>query len=105
MDYQRKHPRFPFNTPAEITILGGDEGSVAARTADLSESGLRLSIPVPVTLGETLRVEISDEVFVGVVRNVEALSDSESLVGLELIHGIERSKLQDLLDEWTVEAF
>ena len=62
-------------------------------------------MPVSVALGETLRVEISDEVFVGVVRNIEVLSDSESLVGLELIHGIELSKLQDLMDEWTVAAF
>ena len=105
MDYQRKHARFPLDTPAEITILGGGEGAIAGRTADISESGLRLNLPIGVTLGETVRVEISDEVFVGVVRNIEALSDSESVVGLELIHGIERDKLQDLLDEWMVEAF
>lgn len=105
MDYQRKHPRFAFDTLAEITVLGGDHGAVSARTADLSENGLRLNVPVSVALGETLRVEISDEVFVGVVRNIEVLSDSESLVGLELIHGIELSKLQDLMDEWTVAAF
>ena len=105
MDYQRKHPRFPLDTPAEITILGGDEGAIAARTADFSEAGLRLTLSVPVSIGETLRVEISDEVFVGVVRNVEALSESESLVGLELIHGVGRDKLQDLIDEWTVAAF
>ena len=105
MDYQRKHPRFPLDTPAEITILGGDEGAVSARTADVSESGLRLNVPVTVAIGETLRVEISDEVFVGVVRNIEELSDSEAIVGLELIHGIERDKLQNLLDEWTVAAF
>lgn len=105
MDYQRKNARFPLDTPAEILILGGDEGPIAGRTADVSEGGLRLNLPLPVTIGETLRVEISDEVFVGVVRNVEALSDSESMVGLELIHGIERDKLQDLLDEWTVAAF
>ena len=105
MDYQRKHARFPLNTPAEITILGGDEGTITARTADVSERGLRLFVPLAIAVGETLRVEISDEVFVGVVRNIEALSDGESLVGLELIHGIERDKLQELLDEWTVEAF
>ena len=105
MDYQRKHPCFPFNTPAEITVLGGDHGAVSARTGDLSENGLRLHVPVSVALGETLRVEISDKVFVGVVRNIEALSESESLVGLELIHGIELSKLHDLMDEWTVAAF
>ena len=81
------------------------DGTIAARTADVSETGLRLTVPVAVSVGETLRVEISDEVFVGVVRNIEELSDSESLVGLELVHGIERNKLQDLLDEWTVEAF
>ena len=85
--------------------MGSDEGSISARTADLSEGGLRLAMVANVALGETVRVEISDEVFVGVVRNIEVLSDSESLVGLELIHGIERSKLQDLLDEWTVAAF
>ena len=105
MDYQRKYARFPLDTPAEITILGGDEGTITASTADVSEGGLRLNLPLTVTIGETLRVEISDEVFVGVVRNVEALSDSESVVGLELIHGIGRDKLQDLLDEWMVEAF
>ena len=105
VDYQRKHPRFPLDTPVGITILGGDEGTIAARTADVSESGLRLNVPVPVAIGETLRVEISDEVFVGVVRNSESFSDAESIVGLELIHGIGRDKLQELLDEWTVSAF
>ena len=104
MDYQRKHPRFPINTPAEITILGGDEGTMTARTADVSEGGLRLAIPVPVSIGETLRVEISDEVFVGVVRNSAPAGEIENIVGLELIHGIERDKLKDLLDEWTVAA-
>ena len=105
MDYQRKHARFPLDTPVEITILGADEGTITARIADVSERGLRLNVRLAVAVGETLRVEISDEVFVGVVCNVEALSDGESLVGLELIHGIERVKLQELLDEWAVEVF
>ena len=105
MDYQRKHARFPLDTPAAITILGGEEGSIAARTADVSEGGLRLMVLVPVSIGETLRVEIADEVFVGVVRNSEAVSDAETIVGVELIHGIEREQLQGLIDEWTVAAF
>jgi hypothetical protein len=105
VDYQRKHPRFPIDTPAIITVLGAEQGAIAARIADLSEGGLRLAVPLPVAVGETLRVEIGDEVFVGVVRNTEELGKCERLVGLELIHGIERDKLQDLLDEFAVGAF
>ena len=88
-----------------ITVLGGDEGPIAATTADVSENGLRLNVAIQVSIGETLRVEISDEVFVGIVRNCDVITDSETVVGLELIHGIERGKLQELLDEWTVAAF
>ena len=105
MEYQRKHPRFPLDTPAEVTILGSDQGSIAARVADVSEAGMRLMIPSEVAIGETLRVEIAGEVFVGVVRNSAEGVNDETLAGLELIHWIERSKLQDLLDEFAVEAF
>lgn len=105
VDYQRKHARFPIDTPASVTILGGDEGSITARVADVSEAGLRLFSPVPVAIGETLRVEIDDEVFVGIVRNSEIISDTEVLAGLELVHSIGRVKLHDLLEEWTVQAF
>ena len=108
MDYQRKHPRFALDTPAEIIILGGNEGPIRGRVADVSESGLKLAIPFPVAIGETLRVEISDEVFVGVVRNSErgkGRNKTETVAGLELVHGIQRGKLQDLLDEWSVQSF
>jgi hypothetical protein len=105
VDYQRKHPRFPIDTPASVSILGGDEGAIATRVADVSEAGLRLISPVTVAIGETLRVEIAEEVFVGIVRNSEDINGTETLVGLELIHCIELGKLQGLLDEWTVRAF
>jgi len=105
VDYQRKHPRFPVDTPAAITILGGTEATISARVADVSEGGLMLISPVPVTLGETLRVEIADEVLVGIVRNSEGINGTETLTGLELLHSVERGKLQGLLDEWTVKAF
>ena len=93
------------DTPAAVTVLGGDEGSISARVADVSEAGLRLVVPYPVAIGETLRVEISDEVFVGVVRNSEETINDETVAGLELVHAIARGKLQDLLDEFAVEAF
>ena len=105
MDYQRRHPRFPVDTPAAITILGGTEATISARVADVSEGGLRLISPVPVALGETLRVEIADEVLVGIARNSEGINGTETLTGLELLHSVERGKLQGLRDEWTVRAF
>ena len=105
MDYQRKHPRFPLDTPASISMLGSEGGAIAARVADVSEAGLRLICPVPVAIGETLRVEIANEVLVGIVRNNEPVNGGEFLAGLELIHWIERNKLEGLLEEWTVQAF
>ena len=105
MDYQRKHPRFEVDTPAAISILGGEEGSIEGRVGDVSEGGFKLILPVPVAIGETLRVEISEDVFVGVVRQSEEYSAVETAAGLELLHWIERDKLKALIDEWTVKAF
>ncbi len=105
VDYQRKHPRFDVDTPAAISILGDEDGSIAGRVADVSEAGLRLILPIHVAIGETLRVEISNEVFVGVVRQSEESGDGEVAAGMELLHSIDRGKLQELLDEWTVQAF
>ena len=105
MDYQRKHPRFDVDTPAAVTILGAEDGPIAARVGDFSQSGLKLRLPVPITSGETLRIEIGEEVFVGVIRHIDPFGDAETEVGVELIHWIERDQLQHLLDEWTVKAF
>ncbi|HEY3743045.1 MAG TPA: PilZ domain-containing protein [Bryobacteraceae bacterium] len=107
MDYPRKHPRFAIDTPAAVTLLGGDGASTKARVADLSESGLKIKLPKPVAVGETLRVEIAGDVFVGVVRNCDCKKGKSGgcLAGLELIHWIERARLQNLLDEFSVGTF
>lgn len=108
MDYQRKHPRFDIDTPAAVTFVGGDGKSIDARVADLSESGLKIKLPNAVPIGETLRVEIAGDVFVGVVRNCDCPKRKKSagcLAGVELIHWIERKKLQNLLAEFSVGAF
>jgi hypothetical protein len=103
VSYQRKHQRYPIDTPASVAVLGLEEHGMAARVGDISERGLKLITDIPLTLGETLRVEIETEVLVGVARNSEAAGNGYS-TGVELLNSIERTALQSLLDEWAVEV-
>jgi hypothetical protein len=88
-----------------MSILGGEDEPIPARVANISEAGLKLISSVPVQLGETLRVEIDDNVLIGIVRYSETVNESEVLAGVELINWIDRGRLKGLLDEWTVRAF
>ena len=103
VSYQRRYHRYAIDTPASVSILGLEEHSIAAQVGDISEGGLKLITDVPLTLGETLRVEIETEVLVGVVRNIEAFNRRYS-AGIELLNSIGRDALQSLLDEWAVEV-
>lgn len=101
--FERKHPRYAVDTPASVSVLGLEEQPIQARVGDISEGGIKLITRLPLTAGETLRIEIETEVLVGVVRNSESAGGKHT-AGVELMNWIERDALQSLLDEWTVEV-
>lgn len=104
MDFTRTHPRFEIDAPALLSFIGLEDQRLEAKVHDVSLGGVKLSSAVPVALGEIVRVEIAEDVLVGVVRNSEG-GDSENIVGIELLHWISKSKLDELLLEWAPVLF
>jgi hypothetical protein len=65
---QRREPRLAANTPVKLTllkILG--EPAFAGHVIDMSGSGLRISIPLPVPCGAQVRLEGQEMLIFGEV--------------------------------------
>ncbi len=97
---KRKHQRFGVATHASVRVLGS-KIAVEGKIADLSQAGLRLNLPATFPVGEILRAEIGDEVFVAVVCYSRKTKDGYS-IGTEMVHSIKRDHLDALVNEWAV---
>lgn len=99
---KRKQPRFDIATQATVNVLGSKE-TVRGQIADLSQTGFKLLLPAGFPVGEIIRAEVDDEVFVAVVCYSKKTRDGYS-IGTEMVHSIKRVHLDDLVGEWGVRS-
>lgn len=101
-DDKRKHTRFDVTTQASVNVLGS-KNRIFGQIADLSQTGFKLLVPSGFPIGEIIRAEVEDEVFVAVVCYSKKSRDGYT-IGTELVHSIKRTHLNELVGEWGVRA-
>lgn len=84
----RREQRLPANTPVTITVLGilGEPKAIGT-VLDMSGSGLRLKLPMPIPCGAPVKLETGDMLMLGEVARCEPLGQCYS-VGLSLSHSL-----------------
>ena len=84
----RREQRLPVNAPVTITVLGilGEPKAVGT-VLDISGSGLRLKLPMPIPCGAPVKLETEDMLMLGEVVRCEPLGQSYS-IGLSLSHSL-----------------
>lgn len=96
---QRKHVRFGVDSSAKVGVLGAQE-NCEGQIVDLSQQGLRLNVPIDYPIGEIIRVESGDEVFVAVVCHSTELDNGQFSIGTRMMHSIKKVHLDSLVGEW-----
>lgn len=96
---QRKHTRFGVDSSATVSVLGAQE-YCEGQIVDLSQRGLRINLPVSFPVGEIIRVESGDEVFVAVVCHSKELDNGQFTIGTRMMHSIKKVHLESLVGEW-----
>ena len=91
------------NAPAQLTVLGDHQRTLACRVADYWNSGVRLITPERVATGAAVKVEWSNTLLLGEICFCEPC-DGQFAVGLYVEHAIyntvELGRLaQRILDE------
>lgn len=61
---RRREPRYPCNDPVEIRIVSGDGSRVPGTLKDISRSGLRIEIGVPVLKSSEIEIFLSKQLSV-----------------------------------------
>jgi hypothetical protein len=84
----RREQRLPANTPVTVTVLGilGEPKAIGT-VLDMSGSGLRLELSLPLPCGAPVKLETNDVLMLGEVVRCEPLGQSYS-VGLSLSHSL-----------------
>jgi hypothetical protein len=80
--------RFTADMPVMVTVLGAiEQPAIAGRVEDMSGSGLRFRVPLPIACGAPVKVEGNDMLLLGeVCRSQPALDGYE--VALEISHAL-----------------
>lgn len=101
-DDKRKQPRFDVANQATVNVLGSKD-KVTGQIADISQAGFKLLVPAGFPVGEIIRAEIDEEVFVAVVCYSKKTREGYS-IGTEMMHSIKRGHLNELVGEWGVRG-
>jgi PilZ domain len=85
---RRKEPRIAFDTPVTVTLLDPREPPpIEGRVVDMSGSGLRLSVPLPIPSGIPVQVEGADMLLLG--ESLRCQPDGERYqIGISLSHSL-----------------
>jgi PilZ domain len=59
---QRREPRFTTNQPVSLTVLGPREIRISGTVRNVSGRGLGLELPVEISPGAALKIELQDEI-------------------------------------------
>jgi len=89
---RRREPRYPCNDPVEIRIVPGDGSRVAGTLKDISRSGLRIEIGVPVLKSAEIEIFLSTQLSVtGRVRHCRRVG-AKYQAGILIEEAIDSSK-------------
>ena len=108
---RRYHPRLPVEFQVRVSVVDGQSTAVVGRLVDISKSGISVLLPVALSAGLRVRVELSDASIVGrvVYANPGSATDSGAVArfrtGIEVEQvSIGSSDLSALLKSLLEEA-
>lgn len=100
---RRKEGRLAVNVPVAVTVLGvHSEGMMKAHVLDVSGSGMRVILPVPIAAGAPVQVETIDSLYLGEACYSEAV-EGGYIVGLTLSHSLTALAELDRLNRALIE--
>jgi len=74
---RRREPRYPCNDPVMVRVLPGDGNRIPATLVDVSKSGLRLEIAVPLLKGSEIEIVLSKQIAIfGKIRHCRRSGDN-----------------------------
>jgi len=89
---RRREPRYPCNDPVEIRIVSSDGSRVPGTLKDISRSGLRIEIGIPVLKGAEIEIFLSKQLSVtGRVRHCRRVG-AKYQAGILIQEAIDSSK-------------
>ena len=73
---RRREPRYPCNDPVMVRVLPGDGSRVPGTLVDVSRSGLRLEVGIPLVKGGEIEIVLSKQIAIfGKVRHCRRSGD------------------------------
>jgi hypothetical protein len=105
MDVERRlHQRWPVSLEAEVTNLALPELPATAKVVDVSESGMRMRLPLQLAPGAIVKVKVGDSSLFGEVIH-STQHDCACEIGVEIIRVlIGESDLSRLVNAILTEA-
>lgn len=101
---RRTHPRFPVNTPVQLTTLLGERLTLEGHLEELSGAGARVSSGAPITPGTPVRLDLPDTLLLGECVHCQAVNGGYFL-GIHLEHSLGNvSELRRLMSALMREA-
>ena len=74
---RRREPRYPCNDPVMVRVTPGDGNRIPAKLVDVSKSGLRLEIAVPLLKGSEIEIVLSKQIAIfGKIRHCRRSGDN-----------------------------
>jgi hypothetical protein len=74
---RRREPRYPCNDPVMVRVMPGDGNRVPATLVDVSRSGLRLEIAIPLIKGSEIEIVLSKQIAIfGKIRHCRRSGDN-----------------------------
>jgi hypothetical protein len=99
---RRREPRFQPDTPVKVKVLGWPPGpTMSGQVLDVSGSGMRLQVPLPVACGVPVEIDASETVSLGEVCRCSPVNDHYE-IGLQLshtlssLHGLDRATREQI---------
>jgi len=73
---RRREPRYPCNDDVQVTVLSGNGRRVPAKLVEISRSGLRIELDIPLDKNAQIEIRMSNEVAIfGRVRHCRAVGE------------------------------
>jgi len=96
---RRAKPRLQVAAPIDLVLVGTNQNQSSGWIANISESGVGVRLREPFNAGDTVRMEVEDQVFVGTIVHCEPQS-GEYYAGIELTYSMTRDELDEFVMEW-----
>ncbi len=92
---RRREPRFQPNIPVSLKVLGWPPGPIMdGHVRDVSGSGMRVRVPLPVACGASVQIESNGTLSLGEICRCNPVEDAYEL-GIQLSHTLASLKQLD----------